>query len=361
MYQAFFGLEKCPFHMTPDAGCVYMTSQHVEAISGLVYGVLNRRGYLLLTGEAGLGKTTALTAALQLAGEKVQSSLILNPALSAAEFLETVMLDFGIDSIPESKAQRLRLLQDFLLRGDAEGKVSVVVVDEAHTLSVELLEQIRLLGNFDFADHKLLQIILVGQSELTPLLNRSELRQLKQRIAIRLSLHSLSPEEVSKYVEFRWARAGGKSPAPFTPEALAGVANWSKGIPRLINAICDNALLVAFAEESRSVGLSQMREAASDLDLLGSVHQPAPASAVASHAILSAPVSASGTTTATATGGSTGRAGASPAPAALALPASALPGGYRLPSESHSLRGLANYGAQGSFLTRWFRRTSPAQ
>ncbi len=360
MYQAFFGLEKCPFHMTPDASCVYMTAQHVEAISGLVYGVLNRRGYLLLTGEAGLGKTTALTAALQLGGPKIQSSLILNPILSAAEFLETVMLDFGIDNIPASKAQRLRLLQDFLLRGDSEGKISVVVVDEAHKLSVELLEEIRLLGNFDFSDHKLLQIILVGQNELGPLLNRSELRQLKQRIAIRLSLHPLDSSEIGKYIQFRWERAGGKSMAPFTPEAITAVAHWSKGIPRLMNAICDNALLIAFAEESRTVGLEQIREAAGDLDLLDAAPTPFLTSSVREG---KPPATAPGAASPAASPipARPGSAAAAGVPTVAAAPAAgAVPGGYRLPSDHQALRGLASYGPQRSFLTRWFRWASPA-
>jgi len=369
MYQAFFAIDKCPFHMTPDPGCVYMTSQHVEAISGLVYGILDRRGYLLLTGEAGLGKTTALTAALQLAGTKVQSSLILNPILSSAEFLETVMLDFGIENIPPSKAQRLRLLQDFLLRGDAEGKVSVVVIDEAHKLSVELLEEIRLLGNFDFADHKLLQIVLVGQNELAPILNREELRQLKQRIAIRLSLHALDDGEVGNYIQFRWKMAGGKDLAPFTPEAAAAVALWSKGIPRVINAICDNALLVAFAEETRVVDLNQVREAASDLDLITPVRvaavAPRPIMPAKGHDASTAPaavqVAASPASNAVASQPvvSPPLNGVKQSPT-IAAPA-AVPSGYRLPSDGEPLRTLASYYPQRSFLTRWFRWANPAQ
>jgi general secretion pathway protein A len=331
MYQGFFGLEKCPFHMTPDPGCVYMTGQHVEAISGLVFGILDRKGYLVLTGEAGLGKTTALTAALQLAGPKVQSSLILNPALSTLELLETVMLDFGIENIPAGKAQRLRRLQEFLLQGDAEGKISVIIIDEAHTMSVELLEEIRLLGNFDFADHKLLQIVLVGQNELSDLLNRPDLRQLKQRVAIRLALRPLDQTGVANYVQFRWQKAGGKGTIPFTAQALGAIMNASRGIPRLINAVCDNALLLAFADESKVVDIQHVREAAQDLDLYhvdkAAETKPAAQASVAHRAVSAAAV------------------------------APATPEGYRLPS-GDSLRTLSSYGPERSFLTRWFRWAS---
>jgi general secretion pathway protein A len=339
MYQGFFGLSKGPFHMTPDPGCVYMTSQHVEAISGLVFGILDRKGYLVLTGEAGLGKTTALSAALQLAGSKVQSSLILNPTLTASEFLETVMLDFGIENIPQSKAQRLKMLQEFLLRGDADGKISVVIVDEAHTLSVELLEEIRLLGNFDFADHKLLQIVLVGQEELNPVLNRTDLRQLKQRLAIRLSLRPLDTAAVRNYIQFRWQKAGGKTAAPFSPEALDAIASCSNGIPRLVNAICDNALLLAFAEEARIVDVQHIREAAKDLDLaFSSIPVALPKSAAASAAV--APVVNENV---------------------MEAMNQSEPAGYRLPAERESLRTLDAYSPQPSLLSRWFRWASQSQ
>jgi len=343
MYQAYFGLDKTPFPMTPDPGCVYLTSQHAEAISGLVFGILDRKGYLLLTGEAGLGKTTALTAALQLVTKsKVQSSLILNPALSTNEFLEAVMLDFGMDNIPESKAQRLRMLQSFLLRGDAEGRVSVVIIDEAHKLSVELLEEIRLLGNFDFADHKLLQIVLVGQNELGPMLNRDDLRQLKQRIAIRLSLRPLDRDGVGHYIQFRWKKAGGTGPAPFSVEAVEGINRWSQGIPRLINAICDNALLLAFAEESHSVEASQVWEASRDLDLTAGAKPTTNGKPVLAAAPNGAPA-------------------APPVPRAEQLVAPE-PGGYRLPSDGKSLRTLETYyPQQRSFLSRWLRPRKPGE
>jgi general secretion pathway protein A len=268
MYEKFFQLEKTPFSMTPDPDCVHLTSQHADAISGLVFGVLDRKGYLVLTAEAGLGKTTALVALSQLLTKAYfHSSLIFNPILSAPEFLEMVMLNFGFEQIPSSKAQRLNMLQNFLLGSDMGGKVSALIVDEAHKLSPELLEEVRLLGNFQAGDHKLLQIVLVGQTELNDRLNLPELWQLKQRIAIRLSLKRLDRQGVEEYVKFRWEKAGGTGPPPFAERALDGIAAWSNGIPRLINAICDNALLVAFSQATRAVDIQQVSLACAELDL----------------------------------------------------------------------------------------------
>jgi general secretion pathway protein A len=268
MYEKFFGLEKTPFSMVPDPNCVHLTAQHGDAISGLVFGIMERRGYLLLTGEAGLGKTTALGALSQLvAGSNVRSSLIFNPTLAGPEFLEMVLLNFGFQQIPSSKAQRLKMLQEFLVRSDIEGTISALIVDEAHKLSAELLEEVRLLGNFEASDHKLLQIVLAGQNELVDRLNLPELWQLKQRIAIRMSLKRLDRHAVEEYIKFRWGKAGGKSNFPFTNSAVEAIANWSGGVPRLINGICDNALLIAFSQVTHTVDVPQVREACGELDL----------------------------------------------------------------------------------------------
>lgn len=268
MYERFFELEKTPFSTVPNPECVYFAGQHADAIGGLVFGVLSRKGYLVLTGEAGLGKTTALGAMTHLMGKSsVQVSLILNPILSGPEFLEMALLNFGFRDIPPSKAMRLKTFQDFLIRSDAEGKVTALVIDEAHKLSAELLEEIRLLGNFEAADHKLLQMVLVGQPELNERLNLPELWQLKQRIAIRMSLARMDRDTVANYLIFRWTKAGANTPIPFTEESVDAIASWSKGIPRLINAICDNALLIAFSEETRTIEVRHIREACKELDL----------------------------------------------------------------------------------------------
>src|ERR1700733_1740666 len=175
MYTAFFGLTKMPFNMTPDPAFLFLTEQHREALAGLTYAILDRKGFLALSGMAGAGKTTLLAWVLEkLPVTKVRSSVILNPTLTPSEFLELAMLDFGLTDIPTSKAHRLWSLQKFLLAGQREGKVSVLIVDEAHKLSPEVLEEIRLLGNFECADEKLLQVVLIGQSELDEVLNRPD-------------------------------------------------------------------------------------------------------------------------------------------------------------------------------------------
>jgi general secretion pathway protein A len=280
MYTAFFGLTKKPFNMTPDPAFLYLTDQHREALAGLTYAILDRKGFLALSGTAGSGKTTLLAWVLQkLPVTKVQSSVILNPTLTPSEFLEMAMLDFGIPEIPVSKAHRLWLLQKFLLKGQREDKINVLIIDEAHKLSPEVLEEIRYLGNFESAEAKLLQVVLLGQSELDDLLGRPELWQFKQRISVRLSLQPLGAAEVGDYIEHRWSVAGGPQPGPFSSEAVANVAKWSKGIPRLINSICDNALVQAFAECARTVGPEHVRMAARDLLLIEkqiSLVQPLP-------------------------------------------------------------------------------------
>jgi general secretion pathway protein A len=288
MYTAFFGLNKMPFNMTPDPAFLYLTDQHREALAGLTYAILDRKGFLALSGMAGAGKTTLLAWVLQkLPVSKVQSSVILNPTLTPNEFLEMTMLDFGIPDIPESKAHRLWLLQKFLLKGQREDKISVLIVDEAHKLSPEVLEEIRYLGNFESPDAKLLQVVLLGQSELDEVLSRPELWQFKQRISVRLSLQPLGASEVGDYIQHRWGVAGGPLPAPFSSEAIVNVAKWSRGIPRLINSICDNALVQAFAEPIRTVSADHVQMAARDLLLIEkqvSLVTPLPAPAAASSA-----------------------------------------------------------------------------
>ena len=268
MYESFFSLTKTPFSLVPDPESVQLTAQHADAIRGLAFGVLERRGYLVLTGEAGLGKTTAVRALSQLLTESnVDFSIIPAPTFTASEFLESVMLNFGFSDISPSKAQRLRLLEEFLVQSDAAGRVLALIVDEAHQLSPELLEEVRLLGNFESASGKLLQIVLVGQPELNDRLNLPQLWSLKQRINIRLSLRRFDREAVEEYIRFQWKQAGGTERIPFSDAAIDAVARWSNGAPRLINSICDRALLIAFSETSATVDLQAVRDACEDLAL----------------------------------------------------------------------------------------------
>jgi general secretion pathway protein A len=252
--------------MTPDPGCLFLTAQHREAFAGLAYTILNRRGFGVLTGDAGTGKTTLVAKVLtSLPKDKVQTSILFHPTLSSNDFLELVMLDFGMEDIPASKAQRLTRLQSFLIESHQEGKISTLIVDEAHKLSMRLLEEVRLLGNFDYTDQKLLQILLVGQTELDDILALDQMRQLKQRVAIRLRIQRIASSEVEAYIKYRWLKAGGTEPVPFSHDAIESIAEGTKGLPRVINAVCDNALLIAFAGESRSVELTHVRQSMADL------------------------------------------------------------------------------------------------
>ena len=269
MYLESFGLKKKPFSLTSDPSMLYFTDSHREALAVLCYGLLERNGLILLLGHAGTGKTTLLArAVLGLPPSRVQFASIVNPTFSAAEFMETVLLGFGIREIPASKPQRLARLEKHLLQTQMEGKVAALIVDEAHKLSVDALEEIRLLGNLERRSEKLLQVILAGQSELAATMNRDDCVQLKQRVSLRVALRPLAAADVGRYIACRWARAGGRERAPFSQQAVELTARVSQGIPRLINVVCDNALIVAFGEQSRVVEASHVSQSCLELDLL---------------------------------------------------------------------------------------------
>jgi general secretion pathway protein A len=267
MYNQFFGVHKAPFNLTADPDFLYLTAQHREALAGLSYAILARKGFVVLTGTAGTGKTTLLTRIMQqLPPSRVQYSVILNPTLSTSEFLEAALMDFGLKEIPISKAQRISKLLEFLWKAHQTGRISALIVDEAHKLSLDVLEEIRLLGNFESGGEKLLQIALVGQGELDDVLNSEPLWQFKQRIARRMIIKPLAADEVGLYIQYRWAIAGGKE-APFSAEAVASIGQATQGIPRLINVTCDNALIEAYADESVMVEARHVKVVCRDLQL----------------------------------------------------------------------------------------------
>jgi len=269
MYEQRFGLTRNPFSMTPEPALVYMTPGHREALAGLAYAILERKGFAMLTGEAGTGKSTLLARMLHhLPANRVISSVILNPTLTEAEFLELALLDFGFATVPASKAQRLVQLQEFLLSTRQAGKIAVLVIDEAHKLAPAVLEEVRLLSNLELPGEKLLQIVLAGQDELLEILGRPEMRQISQRISIRLTLSPLAPADIEQYIALRWSKSGGRAAMPFAPEAYAEIALWSRGIPRLVNALCDNAIMAAFSGNPPVVASRHVREAARDLGLM---------------------------------------------------------------------------------------------
>jgi general secretion pathway protein A len=268
MYEQYFGLNRSPFSLSPDPKFLLLTPKHREALGGLLFAVTVRKGFMVLTGQAGTGKTTLVRKLLSSIPAKcARFSVIVNPKLNASELLESVLMDYGVSSLPSSKAMRLALLRRLLLQADKEGKTSVLVVDEAHLLTSEALEEIRLLSNFETSEHKLLQIILAGQSELNDVLDQQSMRHVKQRIAARVDLAPLAEKDIAEYVAKRWACAGGSGPIPFSEPSLSLLARGSSGIPRVINALCDAALTNAYGKGIRNVDAKDMLEVLSDMHL----------------------------------------------------------------------------------------------
>ena len=295
MYASFFGLNEKPFSITPDPRYLFLSERHAEALAHLVYGINEAGGFIQLTGEVGTGKTTVVRSLLTQAPKHAEIALILNPRMTPAEFLLAICEELGI-GVPEGSEQSLKDLVDLLslhlLNSHADGKRIVLVVDEAQNLSVEVLEQVRLLTNLETETQKLLQIILIGQPELRELLGRTDLRQLAQRITGRYHLDPLSPEESSAYVRHR-LRVAGATRDVFSNGALSEINRLSGGVPRLINIISDRALLGAFTEDRHLVSASVVRRAAGEV--FGRSFQPrwlpwTAAAGVAAMAIASAAI-----------------------------------------------------------------------
>jgi general secretion pathway protein A len=269
MYCEYFGVTRYPFEVSPNADCLYAPPQYRDALSGLSCGILNRKGFLMLTGDAGTGKTTLCTRLTErLPPDRMQMAFIANPSVSPTELLDLLLWSLGTQDIPESKVNKWIALNRFLKSSWEQEKIVTIIIDEAHLMPVATLEEVRMLGNLFQDGVPLLQIILSGQNQLNDVMNRSDLRQFKQRIAVRVSLKALTRPEVNEYIQFRWRRAGATRPSPFTPEAVARIAVLSQGIPRVVNTLCDNALLIAYAGECRRVNEAHVSEAAADLDVL---------------------------------------------------------------------------------------------
>lgn len=282
MFKKFFGLKENPFSVNPDPRYLYSTPHTEEALSCLTYGVQNRKGFILLTGEVGTGKTTLVNKLLEwLEREQIPSAFIFNPRLTEDQFFEFMMADFGITSESSSKSQVLMRLNQWLLERYRGGETAVLVVDEAQTLSMALLEEIRLLTNLETYTQKLLQIVLSGQPELESRLKQPELRQLRQRITLRSKTFPLEPAETAGYIDSRLRVAGGSGLDVFAPEAVEAIHRRSGGIPRVINVLCEHSLIHAFADQQRPVTEAIVDEVARDFDLGSSAadFQSAPASA----------------------------------------------------------------------------------
>ena len=266
MYTSYFGLTEKPFTITPDPRYLYMSTRHGEALAHLVYGVTESDGFIQLTGEVGTGKTTLIRSLLQQLPENTDIALILNPQLSAREFLAAISNELNVANASEDQSLKTLIdgLNEHLLAAHAAGRRTILVVDEAQNLAAEVLEQVRLLTNLETSRQKLLQIILIGQPELRDLLARNDLRQLAQRITARYHLEPLTREEGVHYIEHRLKIAGAVGEL-FTPRAKRDIYKLSKGIPRLINVICDRALLGAYVREQNRVDHKLVRQAASEI------------------------------------------------------------------------------------------------
>jgi general secretion pathway protein A len=267
MYLSFFGLSEKPFAITPDPRYLYLSERHAEALAHLLYGVNESGGFIQLTGEVGTGKTTVVRTLLSRVPHHADVAVILNPRVTPVEFLLTICEELGLiiaDADRDSVKQMVDALNQRLLAAHADGRRIIVIVDEAQNLSAEVLEQVRLLTNLETPTQKLLQIILIGQPELRELLDRTELRQLAQRITGRYHLEPLSREETHGYVRHR-LRVAGAGEEIFTPSALTEVHRLAAGIPRVINVTCDRALLGAYTQETRKVTAALVRRAAGEV------------------------------------------------------------------------------------------------
>src|ERR1700726_2506455 len=269
MYKAFYNLKRNPFEITPDPFFLFPTRRHNEALAALYYGVRRHKGFVVMTGEVGTGKTLLVRCLLQLLNQSdVAYAYVFNSRLSPVEFLQYIAGDFGLNVTGKNKSELLLVLSNYVISRHQKKLTTVLVVDEAHHLSTEILEEIRLLTNLETEDEKLLQILLVGQPELDDKLDSVNLRQLKQRIALRSHLLPLDSNETKGYILRRLQLSGCTYPsALFPPETIAAVYQHSKGLPRLINTVCENALIAGYSRQMRSVSPDIVDDIARDFRL----------------------------------------------------------------------------------------------
>lgn len=247
MYLNYYGLKQSPFSITATGNCFYQSDFHEEALAHVLYGINERKGLILLTGEVGTGKTTTCKVLMEKLPSHYKSSLILNPYFNASQLIQAVLDDFGIKAHGKSKLHMIQALNEFLLKTHQDDSTAVLIVDEAQDLSASQLEQLRLLSNLETEYAKLLQIVLVGQPELREKLSQYKLRQIKQRISVQYNLSPLSKNDIKNYIDFRISQQHGT--VIFSQEAVDEIYAYTGGIPRLVNTLCDRALLAGFAQE----------------------------------------------------------------------------------------------------------------
>jgi type II secretory pathway predicted ATPase ExeA len=268
MYKEFFGLRANPFNVNPDPRYLFLTRHTEEALACLTYGIQSRKGFVLLTGEVGTGKTTLINKLLEwLRAQQVPTAFIFNSRMNVPQFLDYMMADFGIPCDTRSKSQVLLRLYNWLLERYRDGETAVLIVDEAQNLADEVLEEIRMLTNLETFTEKLLQIVLVGQTELEQKLKQPNLRQLRQRLTLRAKTHPLTLDESKAYIQQRLRIAGSNGQQIFEPEALAAIHRYSNGIPRVVNLISEHCLVSAFVDQQKVVSGNIVEAVARDFDL----------------------------------------------------------------------------------------------
>jgi len=282
MYKEFYGLRANPFNVNPDPRYLFLTRHTEEALACLTYGIQSRKGFVLLTGEVGTGKTTLINKLLEwLRLQQVATAFIFNSRMNVPQFLDYMMADFGIPCDSKAKSQILLRLYNWLLDRYRAGETAVLIVDEAQNLSDELLEEIRMLTNLETFTEKLLQIVLVGQPELEQRLKQPQLRQLRQRLTLRAKTYPLTLDETKAYIQQRLRIAGSNGQQIFDPEALVTIHRHATGIPRVVNLLCEHCLVSAFVDQQKVIGSAVVDAVARDFDLndniaSGAMLTPAP-------------------------------------------------------------------------------------
>lgn len=266
MYLEYYGLTEPPFDITPNPRFLFFSAKHREAFNHLLYGIRERKGFVQLTGEVGAGKTTICRSMLNELGENFETALILNPVLDADQLMKAIAMEFGLNVSGLDRLETVAALNQFLLDLADQGKDAVLIIDEAQDLTNELLEQVRLLSNLETYERKLLQIVLMGQTELRARLNDHRLRQLRQRITVRYHLRPLTFQEIARYIQHRLQVSGGKGPPYFTTAAMWRIYRYSRGIPRLVNAVCDKCLLAGFVQQCDNIDFRMVGMAIRELE-----------------------------------------------------------------------------------------------
>lgn len=270
MYQDYFGFSEMPFHVTPNPRLLYLSPTHEEALQHLRYGIEDKKGFIVLTGEVGCGKTTLCRKLLEEleARQGVDTALLLNPRVSETQLLRAIMKELGEEAKARSSSDLLDKMNDILLERIHAGREIVVIIDEAQNLSFEVLEMLRMLSNLETYDQKLLQIILIGQPELNAKLKEERLRQLRQRVLVHYDIKPLNTDQVRRYINHRLTHANSNGRLQFSPRAIRKIAASSLGIPRLINNICDKSLLATYIRNGNQVTWWDVRKALKDINRL---------------------------------------------------------------------------------------------